>query len=130
MLKYVVGAVVAVAAIGVGLTYLGTATNIATTPARAANRVVSTDNVLNSYDAFFALNARYEARLGDIRNLQELNATETNEDQQRINQTNLIAMRSACRTLATRYNADAQNLTSSWFRDGRLPQNLSVEACG
>lgn len=123
---FVIGAIALVAIAGVSLT----AVNVATTPARAVNQVVSTENVLNSYDAFYTLKQRYEARLGDIRNLEELNASETNEDQRRINQINLIAMRSACRTLATRYNADAQNLTSSWFRDGRLPQNLNVEVCG
>lgn len=125
----IVGVVLGLTVLGVGMTYLGTASNIATVPARAANAVVSTQNVLNSYEAFYGYNQRFQTRLGDIRNWTEQNATEENADQRRINATNIIAMRSACRDLANKYNADAENLTSSWFRDGRLPERLNVEDC-
>ncbi len=124
-----IAAVLALAAFAVFTSFVGTGANIATAPSRAANRVVSTDNILNSYEAFYNYRSRYQTRLGDIRNNVELNEQETDPGQQRINRTNIVAMRSACRDLANKYNADAENLTSSWFRDGRLPQTLSVEAC-
>lgn len=132
MIKYVgwgLAAIMALSVVGIGATYLSTAANVATTPARALNEVVSTQNVLNSYEAFYGYRQRFQTRVADIQNWTAQNEAETDRAQQRINTTNILAMQSACRDLANKYNADAENLTSAWFRDGRLPQSLNAEEC-
>lgn len=123
------GMIALLAGAGAGLSYCSMAANVATTPARVVSNVASTQNVLNSYNAFYTLNARYIARVQDIHNYVEVMAEETDPDQARIQRINIVAMRTACRDLVTRYNASAENLTSSWFRDGRLPQSLDMEGC-
>jgi hypothetical protein len=126
---WVAAGVMALSVVGIAGTYLSTAANVATTPARALNEVVRTENVLSSYEAFYGYRQRFQTRVADIQNWTTQNASETDAAQIRVNNTNILAMRSACRDLANKYNADAENLTSAWFRDGRLPQTLNVEEC-
>jgi len=126
---WVVAGVLALSVVSVGATYLNTAANVATTPARAINEVVRTENVLNSYEAFYGYRQRFQTRVADVQNWTAQNEAETDPTQRRVNATNILAMQSACRDLANKYNADAENLTSAWFRDGRLPQTLNVEEC-
>jgi hypothetical protein len=116
-------------AILVGGGLLGTALNILSAPSRVVNQVVSTQNILSSYDEFFALNARFQTRVSDIRSQKTLIASETDVDQKRVQSMNLIGMQSACRDLVTQYNASAQNKTTSWFLDGSLPRSLSLTDC-
>lgn len=114
---------------GLVLQAIGTAGQVASTPARVIERTVQTDNVIDSYNAFYTLKARYDARTQDIRNYTEVMAQETDPDQLRIQRLNIVAMKTACRDLVTRYNASSERLTSSWFRDQRLPQTLDMEGC-
>lgn len=111
------------------LSTLGVFGSVATAPGRVVADTMRTENIINSYNGFYRLQQRYQSRLGDIENQKSLMAEETDEAQQRINRTNLLAMRSACRDLTTTYNANAERLTSSLFRDWRLPQSLNVETC-
>ena len=108
---------------------VGTLLRVASTPSRVISEVVSTQNVLSSYDEFFALNARFQTRVSDISAQKLLISTEVDPDQRRIQQTNLLAVQSACRDLVTQYNASAINKTSSWFRDGALPPSLMISDC-
>lgn len=126
---WIVAGVLALSIVGISGTYLNTAANVATTPARAINEVVRTENVLNSYESFYNYRQRFQTRVADVQNWTAQNEAETDPVQRRVNATNILAMQSACRDLANKYNADAENLTSAWFRDGRLPQTLNVEEC-
>jgi hypothetical protein len=131
--RWLAGGVLALSMVscGVGLLTgaIGTAGNVASTPGRVVNEVVKTENVLTSYKQFYGFNQRYRARLADIKNWSATAEAETDPAHKRMLAQNILAMRSVCIDLAERYNASAEMLTSSWFRDQRLPENLDPAAC-
>ena len=114
---------------GCVLSYVGVIGNIATAPARVANQTLSTENILTSYDQFFAFNQNYTARLADIKNYEQLSKEETDPGQKRADTENLFAMKSSCREIVTKYNASAEKLTSAFFKDSRLPSTLDINNC-
>lgn len=108
---------------------VGTTAAVTTAPGRVVQRTLTTDNILNNYEAFFDRKAAYEARLGQIRAHTDLVKATTDASELMRLGIERNAMRQSCRELATQYNADAKKANRGLFRSGELPSTLSETAC-
>lgn len=108
---------------------MGTAANVLSTPGRVINDTVRTENVINSYNGFYKLRSSFDTKISSIKSYLASTAGETDAGQLRIIQSNVFAMRTVCMDLANTYNNNAEKLTSSFFKDGRLPQQLDPTEC-
>jgi hypothetical protein len=127
--KYVAIGVAALIAIPVGLNAIGVFNTVATAPGRVINKTLQTDNIIFNYERFFDVNANYTARVAQITEYKPVLAGETDPAEKSRLRTELSAMKQSCRELANGYNADAQKLNRSLFRDNKLPEQLDVTAC-
>lgn len=127
--KYVAIGVAALIAIPVGLNAIGVFNTVATAPGRVINKTLQTDNIIFNYERFFDVNANYTARVAQIDEYKPVLAGETDPAEKARLRTELSAMKQSCRELANGYNADAQKLNRSLFRDSKLPEQLDVTAC-
>lgn len=127
--KYVAIGVAALIAIPVGLNAIGVFNTVATAPGRVINKTLQTDNIIFNYERFFDVNAQYTSRVAQINEYKPVLAGEADPAEKARLRTELSAMKQSCRELANGYNADAQKLNRSLFRDNKLPEQLDVTAC-
>lgn len=127
--KYVAIGVAALIAIPVGLNAIGVFNTVATAPGRVINKTLQTDNIIFNYERFFDVNANYTARVAQIKEHKPILEAETDAAEKTRLRVELSAMKQSCRELANGYNADAQKLNRSLFRDNKLPEQLDVTAC-
>lgn len=127
--QVIAGAAALVVALPVGCTYLGVATNVATAPARVANKTLQTDNIIFNYEGFFNRDAAYKSRLAGIQTHKSILAEATDPAERSRLTMELAAQRQSCRDLANQYNADAQKLNRGLFRSNNLPVALSETEC-
>lgn len=128
-LKVGLAAVAILIAVPVGISIIGGASSVATAPGRVVSKTMQTDNIISTYEGFFAHKAAYDGRLGQIKShtkLIEANADPAEASRLRIE---LAAMQQSCREMAIKYNADAAMMNKSLFRDGKLPSTLSELEC-
>lgn len=127
--KIGVAAAALLIAVPLGYSVINTATTVATAPGRVVTKTMQTDNIISTYEGFFAHKAAYDGRLGQIKThtkLIEANADPAEASRLRIE---LAAMQQSCREMAIKYNADAAMMNKSLFRDGKLPSTLSELEC-
>jgi hypothetical protein len=127
MKAILIGAGVVLAAV-VGVSYLNTAADVATAPARVVSDSVRTGNIVGNYEAFFDLKAGYDSRLVQVKSLKTQLSTETGEDR-RYTQIDLQGAQQSCRDAALKYNADSQKLNRGAFKSAGLPSTLDVTSC-
>jgi hypothetical protein len=65
--SHIVGIVVALIALPVACTYIATGQKAATAPARVVSKTLDTDNIIQSYNRFFAINSVVLPRQGPAR---------------------------------------------------------------
>lgn len=128
-LKYVAIGVAALIVIPVGLNAIGVFNTVATAPGRVINKTLQTNNIIFNYERFFDVKANYDARVAQINEQKPLLDAEKDPAERSRLRIELSAMKQSCRELANGYNADAQKLNRSLFRDNKLPEQLDVTAC-
>ena len=117
---------------GCALTYLGTAANVATAPARVLNDTMTTQNIRDSYESFRNEKANYDQRLNQIAELKGI-LHQTRADKRSSQddiyqaQVNLSGARASCRDVAAHYNAESSQANHNVFKFGghTLPQRLN-----
>ncbi len=92
-----------------------------------ASRTVSPGKILHGYEWFYSVNAQYNSRVSQIRDV-ETQSSVDNNDKMKL-RTELQAMRQSCRELANNYNAASEKITTSYFRGWPLPEKLAVDKC-
>lgn len=116
-------------ALVIGISYLSTATKVATAPAEVISRTVDADNIIRNYEAFHDVAKNYDARRAQIREWSGYLKAEKNPDEITRLRTEVGAMRQSCRDLAARYNADSLKMNVSLFKDRGLPASLDATQC-
>lgn len=105
------------------------ACEVATAPGRVVNKTFETDNIITSYEWFYDTNAKYEARVAQVREYVEYLKAETDPKEKVRLRTDVAAVRASCRDLVTKYNANSEKANKSLFKSNNLPQTLSIQPC-
>jgi len=116
--------------VGVISSVFSTATTVATTPGKLIKRTLEPDNILQSYEWFYDVNAAYTARLKQVQQFTELLRNEQDPAERQRLRIDTTAMQQTCRDLATKYNANSEKMNKSIFKGWSLPATLTMEACG
>lgn len=134
-----VGMIALLTLAGVGLTYCGTAANVATAPAGVINRTVRPENIIENYE-WFRQQYRDIQSFGDRVTLaeQQLNrfmcdlgsdrSTWTSEDRYRYAQLNdnLTGIQAQRARMIETYNARTMMLNRNLFRGADVPAEIEV----
>lgn len=91
-------------------------------------KTVNPDAAISNYEAFHDRWKAYEARLGQIKSYATIIEGATGA-QKTMAQVEREAMRSSCRDIAARYNADSTKSNRSIFKGQTAPETLNMEAC-
>lgn len=108
---------------------IGTLNKVISTPGRVINKTLETDNVIQSYEWFYDVNASYDARTNQIKQYRDFMSNETDKDERYRMRTELAAMQDTCRQLATKYNANSEKMNKKIFKGWALPSTLSINYC-
>lgn len=127
--KIALGAAALLIAAPIALSSIGTFNSVATAPGRVVSKTMQTDNIIDSYEAFFAKKAQYDARVSQISTHKTLLSEDVDPAEASRLRIELAAMRASCRDLANGYNADVGKVNKGLFRDSKLPEALEVSAC-
>lgn len=109
--------------------FFSTANTVVSAPSRVINKTLQTDNIIQSYEWFYDVNAAYDARLKQVNQFIELAANETDKSEQQRLRIDMTAIQQTCRDLATKYNANSEKMNKSIFKGWSLPDNLSMGDC-
>ena len=126
---YFILALLGVASIGVVGSYIGTLANVATAPAKVINKTVDADNIIQSYEWFFDVNAAFNARLSQVRQYSDFFNEESDPSEKRKLRIEMSAMQQTCRELAEKYNANSEKMNKSIFKGWDLPDTLNQFTC-
>ena len=107
----------------------GTLGKVVSTPARVIDKTLETNNVIQSYEWFYDVNASYDARLNQVNQYKQMLADELDKDERYRIRTEVAAMQQTCRKLATKYNANSEKMNKSIFKGWALPDTLSLNNC-
>ena len=108
---------------------LGVFSTAATAPGRVINKTLETNNIIQSYEWFYDVNAAYIARLNQVNQYKTMMSEESDRDERYRLRTELAAMQQTCRDLATKYNANSEKVNKSIFKGWSLPEALSHTNC-
>jgi len=114
--------------LGLTLHFLGVFTTVATAPGRVLTKTLGTDNIIQSYEWFYDVDAAYKARMGQVTEFTSLLSEVDGGEATRV-RIELGAMRQTCRDLATKYNANSEKMNKAIFKGWSLPETLSMENC-
>lgn len=115
--------------IPIALSAIGTFNSAATAPSRVATKTLETDNIIQSYERFFALDAQFKSRTAQIEAHEVLIGNASSERALERLTMEMLAMQQSCREIANDYNADAAKLNKAMFRDNDLPEELDADLC-
>lgn len=118
-----------IAGAGVAFRYMSAAATVASAPARVLDRTMATDNIIASYEFFHDAHNNVVARLGQIREHKRLLAEETDRVEQSRLRLELAAMKTACRDLAAKYNANSVKTNKSIFKGREAPEMIELTIC-
>lgn len=111
--------------------FLGIFSSVATAPGRVISKTLETDNIIQSYEWFYDVNAAYIARVNQIKDFETFLADESNDvKEKRLLRVEVSAVRQSCRDLVTKYNANSEKMNKSIFKGWALPETLGVVSCG
>lgn len=121
--------VIGISVMNTAFTYLGVLSTAATAPAKVITKTLDTDNIIQSYEWFYDVNASYTARYAQVIQYKDFLSNETDKDERYRMRTELAAMQQTCRVLATKYNANSEKMNKSIFKGWELPATLSYSNC-
>lgn len=123
--------IVALVLTGLGIigNTLGLFTKVISTPARVLDKTLDTNNVIQSYEWFYDVNASYKARRNQVEQFNILFSEEEDKAEKRKLRIELAAMQQSCRELVTKYNANSEKMNKSIFKGWSLPDILLIETC-
>lgn len=102
---------------------------VASAPGRVITKTLETDNIIQSYEWFFDVDAAYKARHNQVVQYKDFLKTETDKEEKYRVRTELAAMQQTCRDLATKYNANSEKMNKKIFKGWDLPKTLSYQNC-
>lgn len=102
---------------------------VATAPGKVITKTLQTDNIIQSYEWFYDVDAAYKARHNQVIQYKSFLSSETDKDEKYRVRTELAAMQQTCRDLATKYNANSEKMNKSIFKGWSLPSTLSYQNC-
>lgn len=106
-----------------------TFTSVATAPSRVINKTLETDNIIQSYEWFYDVNASYEAKLGQIVQFKQFYSEETDSGEKSRLRIDMAAIQQTCRDLTEKYNANSEKMNKSIFKGWSLPATLNQHTC-
>ena len=127
--KWVIIAFAIVTGLGILGSIFGVIGTVATAPGKVITKTLQTDNIIQSYEWFFDVDAAYTARHAQVVQYKGFLLSETDKDEKYRIRTELAAMQQTCRDLATKYNANSQKMNKSIFKGWDLPKTLSYINC-
>lgn len=127
--KWVIIVMSIVTVLGLFGSLFGLFTTVATAPGRVITKTLQTDNIIQSYEWFYDVDAAYKARHGQVVQYKSIYQSETDKDEKYRIRTELAAMQQTCRDLATKYNANSEKMNKSIFKGWALPDTLSQSNC-
>jgi len=126
--KWVLILMVGFSAMGIAGSYLGLIGKAATAPSRVMSQALETDNIVQSYEWFYDVNAAYDARLSQVETHKGW-LLDSDGKESRTLRIELGAMQQTCRDLATKYNANSQKMNKKYFKGWSLPHVLDQSTC-
>lgn len=127
--KYLLISVLALCVVGLVLSFASSAMKVATAPAKILSKTLETDNIINSYEWFFDVNAQYEARMGQVKQFKSFYEREEDSSEKQRLRIDMSAVQQSCRDLTEKYNADSQKMNKSIFKGWSLPDYLNQSTC-
>lgn len=127
--KYAVIAMIFFAILGLLGNIFGIFSSVATAPGRVIQKTMQTENIIQSYEWFYDVNAAYTARHNQVVQYKSFMLSETDKTEIYRLRTELAAMQQTCRDLATKYNANSEKMNKSIFKGWALPDTLSHQIC-
>ena len=127
--KWFFGAALLLAGIGIAMSFIGAAAKVATAPARVLSKTMDTNNIIQSYEWFYDVNAAFDARRAQVVQFKGLFETEEDKDERSRLRIDMAAQQHSCRVLATKYNANSQKMNKSIFKGWTLPDTLNMQLC-
>jgi len=128
--KYGLFAVVGFMAMGIIGSWLGVFSSLATAPSRVINKTLETNNIIQSYEWFYDVNAAYVARSTQVDQFIKLYESETDKAEKSRLRIDMSAIQQSCRDLVTKYNANSEKMNKSIFKGWSLPDSLTITTCG
>lgn len=126
-------AVILLGAIGFGISIVGgvfsTASSVISAPGRVIQETMKTDNIIESYEWFYDVNAAFTARSGQVTQFKSLLREEEDKGEKRRLRIEMAAMQQSCRELTTKYNANSEKMNKSIFKGWSLPDILNTGEC-
>lgn len=114
---------------GILISWLSTASSVATAPSRVINKTLETNNIIHNYEWFYDVNASFTARANQVAQFKSLWQTEQDQEEKRHLRIEMAAMQQTCRQLAEQYNANSQKMNTSIFKGWSLPKSLNINTC-
>lgn len=127
--KIIAAAAILLIGVPVGCSVINTINSAATAPGRVAQKTLQTDNIIFNYERFFDINAKFVARVAQIKDQRSFYEAETDPAEKTRLRMELSAMKQSCRDLVTEYNADSQKMNRNLFKDKDLPFELNISDC-
>ena len=127
--KWVIIAFAIVTGLGIMVSIFGTIGTVATAPGKVLTKTLDANNIIQSYEWFFDVDAAYTARHAQVVQYKGFLITELDKNEKYRIRTELGAMQQTCRELATKYNANSQKMNKSIFKGWDLPNRLSHINC-
>lgn len=129
LLKWGLAAILIVGLLGIAWSFMGVFGKAVTAPGRVISKTLETDNIIQSYEWFYDVNAGYEARTSQIGEFVGLQSEATDSGDKAKLRTELSAIRATCRKLATQYNANSEKMNKQVFKGWSLPDRLPMSEC-
>jgi hypothetical protein len=108
---------------------MGLFSKVVSTPGRVISKTLDTDNVIQSYEWFYDVDAAYKARLSQVNQYKSFMSGEEDKSERYRIRIELAAMQQTCRDLATKYNANSEKMNKSIFKGWELPDTLQIRNC-
>lgn len=129
LFKWFIVAAAITTGLGIIVSVFGVFGTVATAPGKVLTKTLDTDNIIQSYEWFYDMDAAYKARFNQVMQYKQMYQTETDKDEKYRIRTELAAMQQTCRDLATKYNANSEKMNKSIFKGWSLPEVLSQANC-
>lgn len=129
LIKWIFFLSILLVGLGVFFNFLNTASSVATAPGRVIQETMKTDNIIQSYEWFYDVNASFNARQSQVKQYKDIMSTEADNSERIRLRTELAAMQQTCRELAEKYNANSEKMNKSVFKGWSLPDTLAMGDC-
>lgn len=104
--------------------------SVATAPGKVIQKTMDTNNIIQSYEWFYDVNAAYQAKIGQINQFKTFYEIEENPQERSRLRIEMAAIQQTCRDLVEKYNANSFKVNKSIFKGWSLPDTLNQPNCG